>query len=129
MARLDRKKLAVIHLVKKELRLTDDEYRTILKQVAGVKSAKDLDEPGFRKLMNYLVRAKQYRLNSLGMTLKQKMFIQSLARDLGWNRQELDQFIQKYYHCEKADELSRKEAIKAIESLKNVLKHARLKDY
>ena len=38
---MDKKKLAVIHIVKRELSLSDDEYRDILERVAGVRSAKD----------------------------------------------------------------------------------------
>ena len=41
---IDHKKLAVIHIVKRELGLSDEEYRNILHTAAGVQSAKDLDE-------------------------------------------------------------------------------------
>ena len=50
---LDRKKLAVIHIVKRELDLSDQQYREILLRETGVRSAKDLDEKGFRRLMRY----------------------------------------------------------------------------
>ena len=43
--------LAAIHIAKKELALTDAEYRTILQQVAGVSSAKYLDAAGDRAVM------------------------------------------------------------------------------
>jgi len=73
--KLDNGKLAVIHIVKKELGLSDSEYRKILREVTGVDSAKELDYEGFRKLMNYFVRSDHYRINSFGMTVKQKVFI------------------------------------------------------
>ena len=41
--RLTRKKLAIIHVVKSELKLSDEAYHDILKKAAGVDSAK---EPG-----------------------------------------------------------------------------------
>jgi len=46
---MDRKKLAIVHIVKKELNLSDEEYRSILQQAAGVSSARDLDDEKFRK--------------------------------------------------------------------------------
>ena len=43
--------LAQIHIAKKELRLDDDNYRFILKCVAGVDSAADLDYLGRQKII------------------------------------------------------------------------------
>ena len=119
-AGLDRKKLALIHIVKKELRLDDAEYRAILGRVAGVGSARDLDEAGFRKLMRFFVRSDFYRANAQGMTLKQKLFVKALAREMGWDRAHLRNFIRKYYQREGLDALDRKEASKLIESLKAI---------
>ena len=45
--------LAMIHLAKKELGLDDDLYRAILKQVCGVESSADLDQPNRRKLLAF----------------------------------------------------------------------------
>ena len=81
--RLGRKKLALIHVVKKELGLADTDYRRVLWLVAGVRSARDLDEAGFRKLMRYFVRSDYFRANAQGMTLKQKLYVKSLSSDLG----------------------------------------------
>ncbi len=120
---LDRKKLALIHIVKKELGLSDRDYRCLLKRVAGVKSAKYLDEAGFRTLMRFLVRSDYYRANSFGMTLKQKLFIKSLASQLGWEAQHLTNFVHKYYQRPDLDHLNRKEASKLIESLKAIRGH------
>lgn len=121
--RLDRKKLALIHIVKKELGIGDPDYRCLLKRVAGVESSKDLDEAGFRKIMRFFVRSDYYRANSFGMTLKQKMFIKSLASQLGWEDSHLRNFIRKYYQRDGLDELTRQEASKLIESLKAVRAH------
>ena len=60
---MDEKKLAVVNVVKKELNLSGKEYRQILHKAAGVKSAKELNEEKFRKLMRYFVRTKHYRVN------------------------------------------------------------------
>ncbi|MDP2922161.1 MAG: DUF1018 domain-containing protein [Candidatus Omnitrophota bacterium] len=120
---MDKKKLAIIHIVKKELGLADSEYRRILQDVTDVNSAKDLDEVGFRKLMNYFVRSKYYQVNPGGLTIRQKLYIKYLANSLGWEEEHLINFLHKYYHKTKIDELTKEEAIKAIESLKGVKQH------
>lgn len=120
---MDRKKLALIHIIKKELNLSDAEYRNILRQAAGVSSAKELDEEKFVKLMKYFVRSGYYRINPEGLTIRQKLYIDYLTRQLGWTNEHLSNFIHKYYHKPRIDLLTRKEAIKAIESLKSIEQH------
>ncbi len=121
--RMDRKKLALIHIVKKELGISDRDYRCLLKRIAGVESSKDLDEAGFRKMMRFFVRSDYYQANSFGMTLKQKLFIKALASQLGWEETHLTNFIHKYYRQEGLDRLTRKDASKLIESLKAIREH------
>ncbi len=120
---LDRKKLALIHIVKKELGISDPDYRCLLKRIAGVESSKALDEAGFRKMMRFFVRSDYYRANSFGMTLKQKLFIKALVSQLGWEETHLRNFIRKYYQRDGLDVLTRKEASHLIESLKAVRAH------
>jgi hypothetical protein len=120
---LDKKKLALIHIVKKELGISDPDYRCLLKRIAGVESSKELDEAGFRTLMRFFVRSDYYRANGFGMTLKQKLFIKSLASQLGWEDSHLTNFIHKYYQREGLDHLTRKDASKLIESLKAIREH------
>jgi hypothetical protein len=120
---LDRKKLALIHIVKKELGIGDEDYRCLLRRIAGVESSKDLDEAGFRKMMRFFVRSDYFRANSFGMTLKQKLFIKALASQLGWEETHLTNFIHKYYQRPGLDHLDRKEASKLIESLKAIREH------
>ncbi len=123
MAFIPNKKLALIHIVKKELNLSDSEYRDILKEVAGVNSAKDITGEGFRKLMQYLVKSKHYKVNPYGLTIKQKLYIKQLVSSLAWTQSHLSNFLKKYYNGKSLDKLSRKDAIKVIESLKNIRKH------
>lgn len=120
---MDRKKLALIHIIKKELDLNESEYRKILWKAAGVNSAKELDEAKFKKLMYYFVRSKHYRLNPYGLTIRQKLYIKHLTGELGWDQKHLNNFIHKYYHKVYIDKLTRKEAIRLIESLKNIKLH------
>ena len=117
---MDKKKLALIHIVKKELGLSDEEYRAILHKVAGKDSARDIDNAGFRALMNYFVRSEYYRINPHGMTIRQKLFIKSLAQGLGWDEGHLTNFIRKYYHESSIDQLTGTEASNLIESLKKI---------
>jgi hypothetical protein len=124
-AMLDPNKLAVIHIVKKELNLSDTEYRDTLEKFAGVRSAKDLGERGFRKLMNYFARSKYYRAKRNGISFRQKMFIRDLKAQLDWDDPHFKNFLKKYYKKESIETFSKKEAGKLIESLKNVLKHQR----
>ncbi len=120
---IDKKKLALIHIIKKELKLSDDEYRNILQKSVGVESAKDLNEEKFRQLMRYFVRSKYYQINPFGLTIKQKLYIEFLTRKLGWEDAHLNNFLHKYYHKLSLDKLTKKEAINVIESLKNVKLH------
>ena len=120
---VDHKKLAVIHIVKRELGLSDDEYRDILQRETGVRSAKDLDEKGFRRLMRYFAGSRHYRINKYGLTFRQKLFINHLVDDLGWDVQHFKNFLNKYYKKTEVDKLTKREASKVIESLKNILKH------
>lgn len=121
--KIDKKKLAVIHIVKKELNLKDKEYREILRSTTGVGSAKDLDDRNFRKLMNAFMRSKYYRMRPDGITLRQKYFIRNLYQDLGWDPKHFKNFMRKYHHREQLDQFTKTEAGKLIESLKNVKEH------
>lgn len=118
---LDHKKIAVIHITKKELGLSDEEYRDTLEKVTGVRSSRELGEPGFRRLMRYFARSKYYRINADGMTFRQKLYIRHLVEDLGWNDWHFANFLRKYYHAEAVEKLSKSQASKLIESLKHII--------
>jgi len=118
---LDHNKLAVIHITVKELGLSDQEYRDTLEKVTGVRSSRELDEAGFRKLMRYFARSKHYRVNANGMTFRQKLYIRHLVEDLGWNQFHFKNFLHKYYHLDEVEKLSKRDASKLIESLKHII--------
>lgn len=120
---IDHKKLAVIHIVKRELGFDDRQYRDFLSKHAGVSSAKDLDEYGFRRLMRAFARSRHYRLNPEGLTLRQKLYIEHLVAELGWDAGHFHNFLRKYYHHDRLTDCSKTEASHLIESLKNVGKH------
>jgi len=118
---MDRRKLALIHIVKKELDLSDEEYHRILREAAGVESSKDLTEEGFRQLMRHLVKSRHYVLNRDGLTLRQKLYIEHLREALGWNAKHLSNFLLKYFKHADIAALSRTEASNAITALKHIL--------
>jgi glucose-6-phosphate-specific signal transduction histidine kinase len=91
--------------------------------VTGVRSAKDLDEPAFNRLLRYFTRSKQYQINQYGLTFRQKHFIKHLLADLHWDDQHILNFLNKYYQKTGLDDLTKKEASKLIEALKNIIKH------
>ena len=120
---IDHKKLAVIHIVKKELGFSDAEYRDFLEKSCGVRSAKELDEISFRRLMRDFAKSRHYRLNPEGLTIRQKLYILHLVEELGWNHNHFKNFMSKYYHKVDIDNFSKGEASRLIESLKQVKKH------
>jgi phage gp16-like protein len=120
---IDHKKLALIHIVKKDLALTDEAYRDMLQAAAGVRSARDLDEAGFQKLMRFFARSGYYRVNPQRMTYRQKLYIQHLREDLGWDANHFVNFLRKYFHKTEMLTLSKQEASHLIDALQNVLKH------
>lgn len=123
MSKLPQNKLALVHIIKKELDLNEMEYRHILLTATGVFSAKDLDEEKFRKLMNYFVRTRHYRVDKDGVTIKQKLLIKYLAKELDWEEEHLNNFIHKYHQVDNLSRLTRQQAGRVIDSLKHVREH------
>ena len=118
---MDRRKLALIHIVKRELKLSDKEYHRILREEAHVTSSKDLTEEGFRRLMRHLVKSRHYVVNRNGLTLRQKLYIEHLRGELGWDAEHLSNFLHKYFKQANSTALSRLEASHAITALKHIL--------
>ena len=52
------------------------------------------------------------------------MFINYLAQQLQWSNAHFENFIHKYYAKTDINALTKKEAIRVIESLKNIKQHA-----
>ncbi len=118
---MDNKKLAVIHIVKKELSLSDEEYRNILEQVAGVRSSRDLTDSQFHKLMRYFVRTLHYRVTSKGITFRQKYYIKQLKKALGWDDSHFQNYINKYFHNRELETYSKHDASNLIVALNTIL--------
>lgn len=122
-AGLSRKKLALIHIIKKKLGLKDDEYRCILRRIGHVESASELDEAKFRKVMYFFVHSHYYRASAFGITFRQRFFIDALVKQLGWDPNHVRNFVRKYYHRDKIDDLTGREASHLIEAFKAIQDH------
>lgn len=48
------KQTALLHVAKKRLGISDEDWRALLKRAAGVKSSADLDRAGFERMMETL---------------------------------------------------------------------------
>ncbi len=119
---MDKKKLAVIHIVKRGLSLGDDEYRNILERVTGVRSSKDLTDDQFHKLMRYFVRTRHYRVANKGITLRQKYYLQQLKEKLQWDDSHFQNYIHKYFHNRDLNTYTKHDASNLIVALKSILK-------
>lgn len=118
-----RKQLALIHILKRDLKLSDREYRALLLHTANVRSAADLDSLGFRRVINRMYQLRRSRLGSGSITDRQCAFVHALAGRLGWDATHLQNFLWKCHGEKNVGRLSRQDGGKVIESLKGVLSH------
>jgi len=66
---IDKTKIALLHIAKARLGLSDGAYRDCLRHVAGVASSTELDEHGFEVLMRHFTRrgfVSDYRARGFG---------------------------------------------------------------
>jgi hypothetical protein len=74
LATISKKKIALVHVGKKELGLKETEYRELLRHYGGVESAADLDDAGFKRVIDCM--------KALGFWVKRR-FEQTRPRDPG----------------------------------------------
>ena len=138
--------LAAIHIAKKELALTDAHYRAILREVAGVDSAKYLDAAGDRAVMARLYALRDERRGAAAKRVKTPAERKIWALWLGGeNEPGLRSFLpqpertvayllgfvrrasgnQKIQEADDLAGLTRKQAYHTIEALKSRLEQER----
>jgi hypothetical protein len=137
---IGRKKKAIIHIAKENLHLDEESYRQILKGVAGVGSAKDLNEEGFEKVMRRFQEmgfkgllpspyhpVPKGRLIPAGspqgfdsMTQNQQGFISYLLKQLSWNEGHYHAFCRRI--IKKPDPLTKRDGQKIIIGLMAILR-------
>jgi len=137
---IDRKRKALIHIAKSDLRLDDFSYRQILKAVAGVESAAELTREGFEKVMKRFQEMgfrgllpspyhpfPKGRLIPLQspqgfepMTQNQQNFIAYLLENLNWNREHYQAFSQRI--IKRPDPLTKRDGQKIIIGLMAIIR-------
>ncbi len=130
-------KKALLHVAKNQLGLDDDIYREILRQEAGVVSAKELSPIGFDRVMRRFMKlgfrrkvkpkARQSSNNNMshnGLATKREVWkVRQLETELGWadNPKRLRGFLKKYAGIERLEWLPHSKAWRVIEALKSLL--------
>jgi len=135
---LSRKRIALIHVAKRDLGLDDDSYRDILRRYGGAESAAELDEIGFLYVMKYFT-ALGFRSTWTKRTYGNRPNMASpsqvtLMRDL-WaeaygpdeNDANLNAWLAKFHHVGALRFVDAKKASKVIYALRAMAAHRRSK--
>ena len=139
---IGRKKKALVHIAKEDLRLDEESYRQILKGVAGVESSTQLTVEGFEKVMR---RFQEMGFKGLlpnpyhpvpkgrlipadspqgleSITSSQQKFILYLLEKLNWDDGHFHTFCQKI--IKKFDPLTKRDGQKIIIGLMAIWRKA-----
>lgn len=125
---INKKQIALIHMAKKDLNLSDEVYRDILYQCANVHSSKDLNPRTFEIVIRTLER--------LGFRAKQRMTgaqmnkIRAMEKTLGWNGRPtcMAGFARRTCGSEQWQEFSIKQASALISGLIKYQKYHQVTD-
>ena len=143
---IDRKKKALIHIAKDDLRLDEESYRQILKGVAGVESSTQLTREGFERVMKRFQEmgfkglllhpyhpVPKGRLIPSGspqglesITPSQQDFISYLLEKLNWDEGHYPAFCQRI--IKRPDPLTKRDGQKIIIGLMAILRQRTIKN-
>lgn len=118
---MNNKQLSLIHILKNQLNLDENTYRSILWETFEVNSSKDLSPAQASDLIDWLKRQlptqQAYDYNNNFLSNAQRQYILDLSRNTVTN---LRAFCSKIVHrnIENIDTLTKKEAISVINALK-----------
>ena len=138
---IGRKKKAIVHIAKQDLRLDEGTYRQILKGVAGVESSTQLTEEGFEKVMRRFqemgfkgLLPDPYQPVPKGrlippespqgqqtITPSQVRFTSYLLEKLGWEEEHYQALCRRI--IKKPDPLTKRDGQKMIIGLMAILRH------
>lgn len=116
-----KKQLALIHILKNQLNLDENTYRSMLWEAFKVNSSKDLSPAQASDLIDWLKKQlppqQVYHYNNHFLSRAQRQYILDLSQNRITN---LKAFCSKIVHrnIENIDTLSKKEAINIINALK-----------
>jgi hypothetical protein len=142
---IGRKKKALIHVAKDDLRLDEESYRQILKGVAGVESSTQLTREGFERVMKRFQEmgfkglllhpynpVPKGRLIPSGspqglesITSSQQDFISYLLEKLNWDEGHYPAFCQRI--IKRPDPLTKRDGQKIIIGLMAILRQRAMK--
>ena len=143
---IGRKKKALIHVAKDDLRLDEESYRQILKGVAGVESSTQLTREGFERVMK---RFQEMGFKGLllhpyhpvpkgrlipsdspqgleSITSSQQDFISYLLEKLNWDEGHYPAFCQRI--IKRPDPLTKRDGQKIIIGLMAILRQRAIKN-
>lgn len=143
---IGRKKKAVVHIAKENLKLDEETYRQILKGIAGVESSTQLTRDGFEKVMK---RFQEMGFRGLlsdpyepipkgrlipegskdgyeSITTNQLNFITYLLEKLGWDERHYLSFCKRVIKNPKP--LTKRDGQKIIIGLMAILRHRAIKE-
>jgi phage gp16-like protein len=131
---LSKPKLALLHIAKKQLNLSDPEYRAILHEAAGVSSACDLEDDGFERVLAHFqalgfktLREQRSFGDRPGMATPAQL---ELIRDrwrqfTGGHDEGLEHWIEKWFGISALRFLNSAAAHKALTALKRMALYRR----
>jgi phage gp16-like protein len=134
---ISKQQLSVVHVAKARLGLCDDDYRALLKQAAGVESARDLDAWGFARIMEAFERLgfqSTFASRNLGnrragmASPAQVALMRSLWREGGYGEgddRSLDRYLDHHFHVSSVRFVDAARAPKIIAGLKNMARRSR----
>lgn len=133
---LTRKQTALIHLAKKQLGLSDERYRFILKEMAGVETSKDLDQTGFELVMKAMMAlgfrsafTKTFYSHRPGMaTPAQVSLIRALWREYAsrdGSESALNKWLERIFKVSALRFATEGQAEKAIRALRKMCRSAK----
>jgi len=122
---MNRNQLAVIHIAKKEVGMSDDEYRDLLGSV-GVESSKDLNTKTFAVVMGHFEKSgfktksktRKRKINNLPEGKKALMSkLEAIILDMGLDWPYVDGMAKRSFKIEKVQWLEPPELMKLVQMM------------
>ncbi len=118
---LSQKQLALIHIARNQIDISEEEYRDLLKNNFRVESSKNLTPFQFKKLMEVFENKLGFVKITGELSEAQYKKIRKMCNLLKWNRERINGFVKRQLGESKAIEtINKAEANKVIEGLKGV---------
>lgn len=123
--KINKGKIALIHVAKAKLNMDDDTYRDLLENVCGTRSAKDVETKDFENLMAVFRQIGFQK--EVRMTQKQYLKIKALEFKLGWrdNPARLSGFAKRVCADNNWKRFGIKRASKLIQGLQRMLDYGK----